>query len=52
MNKSLKILGLIALIVSGAATVFQNWVDEKETEELIDKKIAEALNKPEETEEE
>lgn len=45
MDKSnwIKVIGLAATAIGMAATIINNWVDEKKMDEKIDKKVNEAL---------
>lgn len=45
MNKTnaLKLLGVGAMLLSGIATLLGNYVDEKETEAMVEEKVNEAL---------
>ena len=53
-TNTLTILGVIATIAGGAATLLGNWVSDKKTEEMIEEKVQEALalTEKEENEEE
>ncbi len=50
-GKVLTLLGFAATAIGFAATFAQNWIDEKQTEEMIDEKIKAALAENEEVEE-
>lgn len=49
---TLTILGVIATIAGGAATLLGNWVSDKKTEDMIKEKVQAALTEKEENEEE
>lgn len=51
-TNTLTILGVIATIAGGAATLLGNWVSDKKTEEMIEEKVQAALTEKEESEEE
>lgn len=51
-TNTLTILGVIATIAGGAATLLGNWVSDKKTEEMIEEKVQAALTEKEENEEE
>lgn len=40
---AVKLIGLVGLALGGVATLIGNWAQEKQTEEMIDKKVNEAL---------
>lgn len=48
---TLTILGVIATIAGGAATLLGNWVSDKKTEEMIEEKVQAALREKEEDKE-
>lgn len=50
-TNTLTILGVIATIAGGAATLLGNWVADKKNEEMIEEKINESLTKRENEEE-
>ena len=44
-NGVLKIIGAIATVVSFGATIALNWVQDKELDEKVARKVAEAMRK-------
>ncbi|GHU53217.1 hypothetical protein FACS1894132_04780 [Clostridia bacterium] len=46
-GKLIKVLGITATIIGGAATLLSNWVADKNMDEKIEQKVNEALNKKE-----
>lgn len=48
MAKWIKILGLTATLIGGAATLLTDWVNEKKMDEMINEKVKEALTDSEE----
>ena len=46
----IKILGIVATVIGGGATLLSDWVSEKETEQMIEEKVNEALDKREKAE--
>ena len=51
-TNTLTILGVIATIAGGAATLLGNWVTDRKTQEMIEEKVQAALTEKEESEEE
>ena len=49
---TLTMLGVIATIAGGAATLLGNWVSDKKTEAMIEEKVPAALTAQEENQEE
>lgn len=44
-KKVIKVIGVVAMILGLGAEMVSDWVDEKMTEDMIDKKIKKALGK-------
>lgn len=48
----IKLIGMAATIIGMAASLLSNWVDQKQTEEMIDEKIEQAFAEHSSNEEE
>lgn len=48
----LSVLGIVATVAGGAATLLGNWVSDKKNEEMIEEMVNEAITKRENEEEE
>ena len=43
MNNVVKVAGLVGTVLSVGATLMTNWANEKKTDQLIEKKVQEAI---------
>lgn len=50
MNKTIKIIGIVATIISMGSTLVHDWVDDKKIDAKIAKKVNEVLTKRDEWE--